>query len=81
MKVHTQLIEGHSALVYTYDIGDDGECMFHLLCEVGQPWQAEARALAEELAEERGCTIQQVELDARPWYVDALVKVPTSVSP
>ena len=75
MKVNALCFGEVTALRYEYDISDDGGFSLYLLCEVGEPWQAEAKAMAEALATERGCTIQQVELDYAPWYVDALVLV------
>lgn len=77
MKVYTQLIEGHQALTYAYSAGPDRRFSFHLLSEVGAPWQREAEEMANTLAKARGCVIRQVELSAEPWYVDALVKEAT----
>lgn len=48
---------------------------FHLLCEVGEPWQAAAKAkLAALLQANPAYELQTVELGAAPWYVEALVK-------
>ena len=61
------------ALVYRYGAGEM-EYEYHMLCEVGAMWQPEAKSLALELADKRGCDIKTVELDTYPWVVDALVK-------
>lgn len=69
----TTKIEGHTVVVYRYTAGAYLDLKFHLLCEVGEPWQAAAKAQLDELCAERKCKVVQVELQARPWYVDALV--------
>lgn len=72
VRVYTRIMEGHSVLVYIYWLSRDMGLRFHMLREVGQPWYAEAKA--QDLAEQRGCVIKQIELSDRPWFVDALVK-------
>lgn len=74
MKVYTRRIEGHQVLCYNYNVSPTVGFNFHMLCEVGAPWQAEAGRLARALAAKRGCTIGQIELAASPWYVDALIR-------
>lgn len=74
VRVYTRIMEGHSVLVYSYWCNPDMGFRFHMLCEVGQPWYAEAERKARDLAEQRGCVIKQIELSDRPWFVDALVK-------
>lgn len=73
MKVSTTKIEGHTAVTYRYDAGAYLKLKFHLLSEVGEPWQAAAKAQVAALCAERKCKVVQVELQAKPWYVDALV--------
>lgn len=73
MKVSTTKIEGHTALVYRYNAGAYLKLKFHLLSEVGAPWQAAAKAQLAAICSERRCKVVQVELKAAPWYVDALV--------
>ena len=73
-KVFTTPMAGHKVLTYHY--GTAGfSCKFHLLSEVGAAWQPECRRLANQLARKQGGSIQQIELSASPWYVDAIVKV------
>ena len=76
MKVTTKSMEGHLALTYTYKVGSVSGLgfKFHLLSEVGAQWQPEAEQMANALAKKQGCVIKQVELNSKPWYVDALVK-------
>lgn len=74
MKVTTTKIEGHSVLTYRYQANRDMSFKFHLSCEVGESWRLQAVAMAEDLAKKRGGVIRQVELNASPWYVDAIVK-------
>lgn len=71
--------ESVRVLHYAYSVGapGDGAC-FHLLCEVGEPWQATAKAkLAALLRANPAYELQTVELGAAPWYVEALVKKTT----
>lgn len=65
---------GNQVLSYSYDY-NDGEMYFcfHLLSEVGQPWQEEARQALALLCTERDSRVVTVELPEYPWYVDALV--------
>ena len=72
-RVTTKKFGDVTALVYRYG-ADDWGFEFHLLCEVGEPWKPNAKALALALAEELDCDIKTVELDAAPWVVDSLVK-------
>jgi hypothetical protein len=76
MKVTTKWMEGHLALTYSYTVDSASGLgfKFHLLSEVGAPWQARAEQMANALAKYQGRVINQVELNAKPWYVDALVK-------
>lgn len=74
MKVYTSDIEGVCVLNYVYDAGHYLTFRFHLLSEVGAPWQAQAQEMAERLAKVCNADIKQVELDQHPWYVDALVE-------
>lgn len=74
VRVYTRKIQGVDALNYVYAPNSEISFHFHLECEVGEPWRAQAQRLAQALAQKRGCVIRQVELDAEPWYVDALVK-------
>ena len=73
VRVYTRMIEGNRALNYAYQASPDMGFRFHLLCEVGQPWQAEAKRKADKLAARSGCVIGQVELESAPWFVDALI--------
>lgn len=74
MKVFTKDMEGHTVLTYSYQATRDMGFQFHLLNEVGRPWQEAARKKALALAKERGRVIETIELTKRPWLVDALVK-------
>ena len=68
--------ESVRVLHYTYSVGGPlvGMC-FHLLAEVGEPWQAAAKAkLAGLLRANPTYELRTVELSAAPWYVEALVK-------
>lgn len=76
MKVTLQTIEGHRALTYTYTATPGVTCQFHLLCEVGEPWQAEAKRKMGAICRRLNMTVQATELSAYPWYVDALVAEP-----
>jgi hypothetical protein len=73
MNVTTTKIEGHTVLVYRYEAGKYLKLKFHLLSEVGAPWQAAAKAQLAAICAETKCKVVQVELQAAPWYVDALV--------
>lgn len=74
MKVFTKKHGEHNMLCYSYDVSKDMSFCFHLLSEVGEPWQLSARMLRDELAWKRGCVVQTVELDKRPWLIEVLVK-------
>ena len=74
MKVYVRLAHGHRMLNYSYGNSHAKFC-FHLLCEVGEPWQAEAKLALTELCEKTKSTVKTVELDQRPWYVDTLVRI------
>lgn len=74
MKVYTSNIEGHRVLNYVYRVSPDMGFHCHLLSEVGEPWQAQAKEMAQRLAQQADSEIKQVELDQHPWYVDALIK-------
>jgi len=73
VKVTTKRMEGHRVLSYQYDVNRDIGFSFHLLSEVGEPWQAEAKAKQQALLKPGECVVQ-VELSAKPWYVDAIEK-------
>ena len=68
--------ESVRVLHYAYSVGAlGGRACFHLLCEVGEPWQATATAkLAALLRAKPAYELRTVELGAAPWYVEALVK-------
>lgn len=72
MRVYTTPIQGFSVLCYRYRLSEGGYCKFHLLAEVGEPWQREAKALAQALADKHASKIVTKELDAYPWYVEVL---------
>lgn len=74
ITVKTERIGPVNALVYTYWLAPGYGFRHNLLCEVGYPWYDEAKQKAEALAARRGGVIKQVELSARPWLVDAIVK-------
>jgi len=74
LKVYTSNIEGHRALNYVYRCSPHMGFHFHLLSEVGEPWQAQAAEMALRLAQQANADIKQVELDYCPWYVDALIE-------
>ena len=60
-------------LTYRYNIGPGMGFAFHLLCEVGEPWQPDARAALDDLRR-KGYRIETRELDAAPWIADFAVK-------
>lgn len=61
-------------LRYFYNASPDISCEFSLLSEVGQGWQADARASLARL-ETKGYTIRYgVELAAKPWVSDFAIK-------
>lgn len=68
---------------YVYALGGTGgEVKFHLLAEVGQPWQGLVQAkLAGLLRANPSFELKQVELPTHPWYVDALVRKPAAGTP
>jgi hypothetical protein len=74
VKVTTKRIEGHRTLVYSYEVNKDIGFTFHLLSEVGEPWQTEARELQQALLKP-GQEVRQVELTGKPWYVDAIKEI------
>jgi len=66
-------------LRYRYTAGGCMDFDFHMLCEVGQPYQPAARVqVAEILAKNPGWEVQTIEIDRKPWLVDALGKVQPS---
>lgn len=71
-----QAYEKLKVLHYSYSVnGPLIGFRFHLLCEVGEPWQARAKAgQALLLRANPSCEVRGVELDAPPWYVEALVE-------
>lgn len=74
MRVTTNKIQGHTVLRYRYRAGGCMDFDLYLLSEVGEPYQPEARAQAQAIADRHCCDIVQVELLERPYYVDALVR-------
>lgn len=63
-------------LRYCYTAGGCMDFDLHLLNEVGEPYQPAARAqIAEILAKNPGWEVQTIEIDRKPWLVDALVKI------
>jgi hypothetical protein len=77
VRVFEKPIAGFRVLTYHYRTShrpNEGmEFAFHLLCEVGEPWQVAALRAQQELADEQGCAVETVELPCWPWYVDALI--------
>lgn len=73
LEVTTTLMEGYRVLTYRYDANQYLGFKFHLLSEVGAPWQSEAKAMQRALLKP-GEQVVQVELSTKPWYVDAIVK-------
>lgn len=70
-----QQYESHRVLHYTYQLNAQVGMRFHLLCEVGEPWQAAAKGkLAVLLKANPGYELRSIELPRAPWYVEALVK-------
>lgn len=73
MKVFTKLIDGKQVVHYHYRPTYDCSCVFTLMCEVGEPWMAQAREAARMLEIANNATIKQMELACGPWYADVLV--------
>ena len=74
MRVKTTEFGPVRALVYRYSAGPDIDFEFYTLAEVGEPWQAEAKAEAQRTAAFWGKTIRYgMEIEHAPWIVDALV--------
>lgn len=74
MRVKTKQIGKVLALVYIYDISPDIGFSVHTLAEVGEPWQAEAKAEAQRTADFWGKRIKYgADIEQAPWIVDALV--------
>lgn len=63
-------IQKGGMLRYRYRAGGCMDFDFHLLCEVGEPYQQWFR---EEIAE-RGLKVETRELDCYPWVADFVVK-------
>lgn len=61
-------------LTYRYDASREMSFGFHLISEVGQPWQIDAK-LEQQRLRDAGYTIETRELDAYPWLADFAVKV------
>ena len=74
MKCFTENIAGHQVLCYDYRAGSDMRFKFHLLSEVGEPYQKQMRALANTLASANNAVIVTKELDQYPWYADVMEK-------
>lgn len=67
--------DGTRILNYVYNATPEIGFHFHLLSEVGEPWQAQAKAkLAGLVRANPNYELKTIELDYKPWYVDALVK-------
>jgi hypothetical protein len=75
MKVYTKNEYGHKVVHYVYDASEYLRFRFHLLCEVGQPWQREAQEQLETLCKKTNSEVVTIELDHKPWLIDTLVKV------
>lgn len=73
MEVSLVKIQNTTVFKYEYGTTDFGFC-FYLLCEVGEPYQKEARFLADAICAERGGIRGGVELQNAPWCVDAFIK-------
>lgn len=73
MKVTARWVEGHLVLTYAYHISRGMGFRFHMLCEVGGPWQAKAKAQLAVLCRKHDSVVKCVELQAKPWYADTLV--------
>lgn len=73
MKCFTRKIEGHDVLCYEYGAGCMHFC-FHLMSEVGEPYQPRMRALAKALAAANKSVIVTKDLNQAPWYADVLEK-------
>jgi hypothetical protein len=61
-------------LTYEYSLGEGVVMEFHTLAEVGEPWRANARAAADELAATEGKVVATINIDYAPWVVDALTE-------
>ena len=64
--MQTIKVANNGMLTYKYDVSDEISCAFHLLCEVGEPYQ---QAFIDEIAE-RGMTVETRSLDCAPWVAD-----------
>lgn len=60
-------------LTYRYRASADMSFAFHMLCEVGEPWQADAKAELDKLRE-RGYRIETRDIDEAPWIADFAVR-------
>lgn len=67
-------VEPVRMLTYKYAVGKDFGFAFHLLCEVGEPWQAQAKQAQADLCARTNSHVVTVELQEKPYLVDALVK-------
>jgi hypothetical protein len=56
-------------LTYRYNVSSDFGFAFHMLCEVGEPWQPEFKAMIAKT----GMKIETRELDHPPWMADFLI--------
>ena len=74
MKCFTENIAGHQVMCSRYDVNKDIGFCFHLMAEVGAPYQKQMRALANSLASARKSVIRTIELDQAPWYADVMEK-------
>ena len=73
-KMKSKLVRAHDGML-TYKYGNpDMTFNFHLLCEVGQPWQPEFKMLLDGL-HLKGYTIETRELPCPPWVADYAIKV------
>lgn len=57
-------------LRYQYDAGEDIRFDFHLLCEVGAPYQGWFKREIKR----RGLKVETRQLEVKPWVADFVVK-------
>lgn len=74
MKCFTRQVGKHQVMCYRYDVNKDIGFCFHLMAEVGAPYQKQMRALANSLAAANNAVIVTKELDQAPWYADVMEK-------
>lgn len=59
-------------LFYEYAPDNDSICRFHMLCEVGQPWVANAQRKLQDLECAEGKVVRTLDLPHEPWVVEVL---------